>query len=129
MRQQKILRNQMGFTLVEIIAVLIILSILAALAVPRFVDLEQNAKQSTIDATISELNAQESLVWANLKISATGYNNDAQLMTAMDYTLGTDYTWNPGDPVAVGGVLTFKGESAALNRTQSDASKPAVWRR
>ena len=40
----------------------------------------------------------------------------------VDYNLGTDYTWNPGHPVAVGGTLTFKGESVALGRTQSDVS-------
>jgi prepilin-type N-terminal cleavage/methylation domain-containing protein len=129
MEQQKILRNQEGFTLVEIIAVMIILGLLASVAVPRYVDVEQSAKQRVIDAAISELNGQESLVWSKLKISVTGFKNDAQLMPAMDYNLGTDYTWNPGHPVAVGGTLTFKGESVALNRTQSDVSKPALWSR
>ncbi len=113
----------------EIIAVMIILGILSAVSVPRYVDIEQNVKQRTIDVAISELNGQESLVWANLKISATGYKNDAQLMSAVDYNLGTDYTWNPDHPVTVGGALTFKGESVALNHTQSDVSKPAVWSR
>ncbi len=55
------MRKQDGFTLVEIIAVLIILSLLAAVAVPRYIDLEQDAKQSAIDAVISELNGRESL--------------------------------------------------------------------
>ncbi len=36
---KKVLRNQKGFTLVEIIAVLILLGILAAVAVPKFIDL------------------------------------------------------------------------------------------
>ena len=64
----------------EIIAVMMILGLLAAVAVPRYVDLEQNAKQRVIDAAVSELNGQESLVWTKLKISVTGFKNDAQLM-------------------------------------------------
>jgi len=127
-KQQKILRNQKGFTLIEIIAVLIILSFLAAVAVPRYIDLEVNSKQRAIDAAISELNGRESLVWANLKTS-DGYQNDGQLILVVDYNLGTDYAWNPGHPLADGGDLTFKGETVALNRTQSNGSKPAFWNR
>lgn len=129
MEHQKLLRKQDGFTLVEIIAVLIILSLLAAVSVPRYIDLEQDAKQSAIDAVISELNGRESLTWVDLKISLTGYQNDAQLFLVVDYNLGIDYTWIPGHPLSTGGTLNFKGESVALNRSQSDASQPAVWSR
>ena len=113
----------------EIIAVLIILGVLTAVVAPRFIDLEANAKNKAIDAAIGELNGREDLTWAKLKTSPTGYIDDAQLQSAMVYTIGPNYSWNPGEPTVSGGTLNFKGIGVGLNRTASEFNKPAIWER
>ena len=126
---KKVIFESRGFTLIEIIAVLVLLGMLAAMAIPRFVDLDQNAKDRAIDSGVSELNGRESLVWADAKVSAAGWQNDATIFATMDTSLGAaHYTWMVG-PTAAGGSLSFQsGTPVSLTRTPSTALSPANWR-
>ena len=125
------LRHEKGFTLLEIIATIVILSILAALAIPRYISLDESARQRAIDAGIAELNGRETLTWSNLKISLSGYKDDGTLFPKIDYTLGDEYSWEEGDrPLIDGGTLIFKDTSTAiLTRNQSSETHPGNWAR
>jgi len=53
-KKKTVLENQKGFTLVEIIAVLVILGILAAVAIPKYFNLQEEAKNKALDAALGE---------------------------------------------------------------------------
>jgi prepilin-type N-terminal cleavage/methylation domain-containing protein len=126
----KFIPGENGFTLLELIAVLVILSVLAAIAIPRYLSLDESARQRAIDAGIAELNGRETLTWSNIKITMTGYLDDAALFPLVDKTLGPDYSWDGGHPNEDGGTLQFKESTLApLTRTESTFEKPAYWSR
>ncbi|MDX2451494.1 prepilin-type N-terminal cleavage/methylation domain-containing protein [Desulfosarcina sp.] len=51
---KNVLESQKGFTLVEIIAVLVILGILAAVAIPKYFNLQEEARTKALDAALGE---------------------------------------------------------------------------
>jgi len=65
-------RNQKGFTLIEIIAVLIILGVLAAVAVPKYIDLTTDAKHAAAQAGVAEGMARLSQGYAKALLTGSG---------------------------------------------------------
>ena len=114
--------NQKGFTLVELMVVIAILGVLAAIAIPKFNDSTTLANTAKIEADLSTIDSALVMYQANGNTISSGLTV-AGLVTAgyltTEPTTPAGYYYQAGAKSSAG--LT-KGTSYAIDTTSTDAT-------
>src|SRR5258706_8261769 len=116
-------RKRSGFTLVEILIVVIILGILAAIVIPKFTNASSEAKRNTLAATLHSLRGQVELYMLQ-------HGDKPPVLAGTDWTPLTDQTTfgtqTTGPYIMTAPANSVNGHAAILAVTSDQTAGAAV---
>jgi len=118
--------NKRGFTLVEVVAVMVIMSVMVSLGAKKLDLLSHTAAAQVLEQGLRELNTRETLTWTKIKLSDSGWINDTNVFAELDTNLGLEFKWTV-EPNITGGTLSFRSKSISLTRMASSSLSVGRW--
>lgn len=104
------LNKQQGFTLIELVMVIVILGILAATALPKFIDMTTSARESTLSGLQGAIQGAKSIVKAGYLINPSSPVTMSDGTTVTVSTTGAVEGLPTADAAGIGNAIDISSE-------------------
>lgn len=96
------MKRQGGFTLIELVVVIVILGILAVTAAPRFLNLQDDARNASLEGLKGAMAGASSMVYGKAAI----LGQESAVSASIDIGTGTNITVEYGYPQATSAAMS-----------------------
>lgn len=125
-------RTRKAFTLIELIAVIVVLAILSAVAIPKYFDYSAKAKESAVKGTLGAVRSAIANFYANAAVNGTAaFPTLVQIQTSgtvMQEDMPTNpYKSTPSNVIAAAVYNASAPPVSGTNGWNYDASTGKFW--
>ncbi|WP_394127995.1 type II secretion system protein [Vibrio hepatarius] len=103
------MKRQGGFTLIELVVVIVILGILAVTAAPRFLNLQDDARNATLEGLAGAMQGASSIVYGKSAIDGSEAQSSASVVLSGD-TINTAFGYPLATQADLEAIVTGLGD-------------------
>ena len=121
-------RNNGGFTLIELIVVIVILGILAVTAAPKFIDLQSDARLATLNGMKAAINSAVSLTYGKSLVKGVEKNATGSKVSINGEEVDVCYGYPCAEAAKIQKVLDIGVfEACSGNSTSGNSTSARDW--